>query len=93
MRGSRLWQRRTSLSNTPNSIYKTWRVHVPVTCLAFSAEGATLYVGTENGKVLGQDLRALDKPTKSITVSEQGDRVVALSMQVVNKMPAYMQQY
>ncbi|EPS98984.1 hypothetical protein FOMPIDRAFT_1061004 [Fomitopsis schrenkii] len=63
------------------SIYKTWSVHVPSTCLAFSAEGAMLYVGTENGKVLGQDLRALDKPPKSITVSAQGDRVVALAMQ------------
>ncbi|KZT69841.1 YVTN repeat-like/Quino protein amine dehydrogenase [Daedalea quercina L-15889] len=63
------------------SIYKTWSVHVPITCLAFSVEGATLYVGTENGKVFGQDLRALDKLPKTITVSENGDRVVALSMQ------------
>ncbi|TFY64953.1 hypothetical protein EVJ58_g2273 [Rhodofomes roseus] len=63
------------------SMYKTWSVHVPITCLAFSAEGAVLYVGTENGKVLWQDLRALDKPPKSITVSDNGDRVVALSMQ------------
>ncbi|KAH9928089.1 WD40-repeat-containing domain protein [Fomitopsis serialis] len=63
------------------SVYKTWSVHVPITCLAFSADGAVLYVGTENGKVLGQDLRSLDKPPRSTTVSENGDRVVALSMQ------------
>lgn len=81
MRGSRNWHHGISLTHQ-HSIYKTWSVHVPITCLAFSAEGATLYVGTENGKVLGQDLRALDKPPRSITVSEQGDRVVALSMQV-----------
>lgn len=73
------------------SIYKTWSVHVPSTCLAFSAEGATLYVGTENGKVLGQDLRALDKPPKFITVSEQGDQVVALAMQVRDRIRACLQ--
>lgn len=54
----------------------------PVTCLSFSAEGAAVYAGTENGKFLLLDLRALDKPPKSITVSDNGDQVVALSIQV-----------
>ncbi len=54
----------------------------PVTCLSFSAEGAAVYAGTENGKFLLLDLRALDKPPKSITVSDNGDLVVALSVQV-----------
>ncbi|KAI0672926.1 WD40-repeat-containing domain protein [Trametes maxima] len=53
----------------------------PVTCLSFSAEGAAVYAGTENGKFLLLDLRALDKPPKSITVGENGDRVVALCVQ------------
>ena len=54
----------------------------PLTCLSFSAEGAALYAGTENGKFLVLDLRALDKPPKSVTVSENGDQVIAISVQV-----------
>ncbi|CCM01559.1 uncharacterized protein FIBRA_03618 [Fibroporia radiculosa] len=60
---------------------RTISVHVPLTSVTFSGEGATLYAGTENGKVFIQDLRSLDKPPKSITINEQGDRVVAMSMQ------------
>lgn len=54
----------------------------PLTCLAFSAEGAALYAGTENGKFLLLDLRALDKPPKSITVSENGDQIIGIAIQV-----------
>ena len=54
----------------------------PLTCLSFSAEGAAVYAGTENGKFLILDLRALDKPPKSVTVSENGDQVIAISVQV-----------
>lgn len=54
----------------------------PLTCLAFSAEGAAVYAGTENGKFLILDLRALDKQPKTITVSENGDQIIAISVQV-----------
>ena len=54
----------------------------PLTYLSFSAEGAAVYAGTEIGKFLILDLRALDKPPKSVTVSENGDQVIAISVQV-----------
>ncbi|KAI0647350.1 WD40-repeat-containing domain protein [Trametes meyenii] len=62
-------------------LFRTVSMPAPVTCLSFSAEGAAVYAGAENGRFLLLDLRALDKPPKSITVSENGDRVVALSVQ------------
>ena len=58
----------------------------PLTCLSFSAEGAAVYAGTENGKFLILDLRALDKPPKSVTASENGDQVIAISVQVSTAM-------
>ncbi len=61
----------------------------PLTCLSFSAEGAALYAGTENGKLLVLDLRALDKPPKSVTVSENGDQVIAISVQVPLTLAMY----
>ncbi|KAI0372956.1 WD40 repeat-like protein [Pilatotrama ljubarskyi] len=62
-------------------LFRMVAMPAPITCLSFSAEGAAVYAGTENGKFLLLDLRALDKPPKSITVSENGDRVVALCVQ------------
>ncbi len=41
-----------------------------------------MYAGTENGKFLILDLRALDKQPKTITVSENGDQIIAISVQV-----------
>ena len=48
----------------------------------FSPEGAALYAGTENGKVLVLDLRALDKPAKVIAVGSEIEAVVCMSVQV-----------
>ncbi|KAI0822842.1 WD40-repeat-containing domain protein [Trametes gibbosa] len=62
-------------------LFRTVTMPAPVTCLSFSAEGAAVYAGTENGRFLLLDLRALDKPPKSVTVSDNGDRIVALSVQ------------
>ncbi|KAI8989723.1 WD40-repeat-containing domain protein [Trametes punicea] len=62
-------------------LFRTVLVPAPITCLSFSAEGAAIYAGTENGKFLILDLRALDRPPKSVTISENGDRVVALCVQ------------
>ncbi|KAI0957730.1 hypothetical protein AcW1_006028 [Taiwanofungus camphoratus] len=64
-----------------NSIYRTISLHVPLTSLVFSPEGATLYAGTENGKLILKDLRPLEKEPKSITVSDRGDRIVAMCIQ------------
>ncbi|KAH9945854.1 WD40 repeat-like protein [Epithele typhae] len=63
------------------SLFKVVNMPAPITCLSFSAEGAALYAGTENGKLLILDLRALDKPPKSIPVSENGDQIIAISIQ------------
>ncbi|KAI1794639.1 WD40 repeat-like protein [Ganoderma leucocontextum] len=61
--------------------FRSVLMSAPLTCLSFSPEGAAVYAGTENGKFLILDLRALDKPPKTITVSENGDQVIAISVQ------------
>ncbi|OBZ69280.1 Protein NEDD1 [Grifola frondosa] len=63
-------------------LFKTLALPVPLTSLTFSPEGATIYVGTENGKLLVLDLRSLDKPPKSINVSDNGDKVISLCVQL-----------
>lgn len=63
-------------------MFRTINLKVPLTSLAFSAEGAAIYTGTENGKLLIMDLRALDKPPKSIVLSDSGSRIEAMSIQV-----------
>jgi protein NEDD1 len=55
---------------------------VPLTSLAFSPEGASIYISTEHGKLLITDLRALDKPPKAIVVGEDGGKVVGIYVQV-----------
>ncbi|KAG5644241.1 hypothetical protein DXG03_008836 [Asterophora parasitica] len=62
-------------------LFRTLSVKVPLTSLEFSPEGASIYLGTENGKLLILDLRALDKPPKSIAISETGCRVETMSVQ------------
>ncbi|KAG6812408.1 hypothetical protein H0H92_002984 [Tricholoma furcatifolium] len=62
-------------------LFRTLNVKVPLTTLTFSAEGATLYLGTEHGKLLILDLRALDKAPKIITISEIGSRIETMSVQ------------
>ncbi|KAI0780636.1 WD40-repeat-containing domain protein [Trametes elegans] len=62
-------------------LFRVVSMPAPITCLSFSAEGAALYAGTENGKFLLLDLRTLDKPPKTVTLSTNGDRVVALAVQ------------
>ncbi|KAG6817767.1 hypothetical protein H0H87_003175 [Tephrocybe sp. NHM501043] len=62
-------------------LFRTLNLKVPLTTLAFSPEGAALYLGTEHGKLLILDLRALDKAPKAITVSEVGCRIETMSVQ------------
>ncbi|KAG6840977.1 hypothetical protein C0991_002959, partial [Blastosporella zonata] len=69
------------LEKEKGSLFRTLNLKVPLTALGFSAEGAALYLGTEHGKVLVLDLRALDKPPKAITVSEIGCRIETMCVQ------------
>ena len=52
-----------------------------MTSLVFSVDGASLYIGTENGKLLLQTLRSVETP-KIIAVGEQGCRVEGLAITV-----------
>lgn len=63
-------------------LFRTLNVKVPLTTIGFSPEGAAIYVGTENGKIMVIDLRALDKPPKAVVVSETGNRIETMSIQV-----------
>lgn len=63
-------------------LFRILNVKVPLTTIGFSPEGAAIYLGTENGKILVIDLRALDKPPKSVVVSETGNRIETISIQV-----------
>ena len=63
-------------------LFRTLNVKVPLTTIGFSPEGATIYLGTENGKILVVDLRALDKLPKVVVVSETGNRIQTMSIQV-----------
>lgn len=63
-------------------LFRTLNVKVPLTTIGFSPEGAAIYLGTENGKILVIDLRALDKPPKAVVVSEKGSRIQTISIQV-----------
>ncbi|KAG6873791.1 hypothetical protein C0995_011016 [Termitomyces sp. Mi166 len=62
-------------------LFRTMNVKVPLTTLGFSVEGAALYLGTEHGKLLIMDLRALDKAPKAITISEVGCRIETMCVQ------------
>ncbi|KIK59372.1 hypothetical protein GYMLUDRAFT_85986 [Collybiopsis luxurians FD-317 M1] len=62
-------------------LFRTINVKVPLASLSFSQEGGSIYLGTENGKLLILDLRALDKPPKSVVLSETGARMAVMSVQ------------
>ncbi|KAK0463510.1 WD40-repeat-containing domain protein [Desarmillaria tabescens] len=62
-------------------LFRTLNLKIPLTSISFSPEGASIYVGTETGKFLILDLRALDKAPKSITISGSGCRVEAFCVQ------------
>ncbi|KAJ3576856.1 hypothetical protein NP233_g130 [Leucocoprinus birnbaumii] len=62
-------------------LFRTLDLNVPLTTISFSPEGASIYLGAENGKLLTQDLRALDKPPRSIIVSELGNPITTIAVQ------------
>ncbi|KAJ7774756.1 WD40-repeat-containing domain protein [Mycena metata] len=62
-------------------LFRTLNLKVPLTSVAFSPEGGSIYVATENGKLLILDLRALDKPPKVVVISDNGSRVQTMTVQ------------
>jgi hypothetical protein len=56
-----------------------------VTSLLFSVDGASLYVGTEDGKLLVQTLRSTEPP-KIIAIGEQDCRVEGLAVTVLTSL-------
>ncbi|KAJ3830630.1 WD40-repeat-containing domain protein [Lentinula raphanica] len=62
-------------------LFRIINVKSPVASLSFSQEGASIYVGTEDGKLLILDLRALDKPPKCLVISDIGARLATISVQ------------
>ena len=58
-----------------------------MTSLLFSVDGASLYIGTEDGELLVQTLRSTEPP-KVIAVGQQGCRVEGLAVTVFNSFAA-----
>ncbi|PPR02051.1 hypothetical protein CVT24_011150 [Panaeolus cyanescens] len=63
------------------SLFRTLMVQTPLTTIGFSPEGAAIYLGTATGKLLIVDLRALDKPPKTVVISQDGNRIQTMSVQ------------
>ncbi|KAH9043379.1 WD40-repeat-containing domain protein [Lactarius pseudohatsudake] len=72
------------------SIIRSFRYDITVTSLLFSNDGATLYVGTEDGDLLVQTLRSKETP-KTIAVGDQGCRVEGLAIAVRTRSPTMTQ--
>lgn len=60
---------------------RSFNYKVPVTSLVFSPDGATLYIGSEDGKLLVQTLRTMDAP-KTVTIGEHGHKIEGLAISV-----------
>ncbi|KAG5653528.1 hypothetical protein H0H81_012469 [Sphagnurus paluster] len=60
---------------------RTLNLRAPLTTVVFSTEGGSLYMGTEHGKLFIIDLRALDKPAKTVVISETSCRIETMSIQ------------
>ncbi|KAA1469327.1 WD40 repeat-like protein [Dentipellis sp. KUC8613] len=71
---------------------RSFSYKVPVTSLVFSADGATLYVGTETGKLLVQTLRNVEPP-KTIDIGEHGYRVESLAITKKAKIDTTMRSF
>ncbi|KAI9460029.1 hypothetical protein F5148DRAFT_273117 [Russula earlei] len=67
------------------SLIRSFSYKFSVTSLLFSLDGASLYIGTENGKLLLQTLRSMEAP-RIIAVGEQGCRVEGLAIANKSKL-------
>ena len=68
-----------------SSLIRSFHYKVSVTSLLFSVDGASLYVGTEDGNFLVQTLRSTEAP-RIIAVGEQGCRVEGLAITVLTSL-------
>ena len=68
--------------NLNASLFKTIDFKTTLTSLLFTADGASLLVGTASGELLIQDLRSLDKLPRKLVVGLSDERVLGLAVQV-----------
>ena len=71
-----------------HSLLKTIGVKTPISSIAFSPDGAALIIGTENGQIMLQSLRTMNKEANKLTISTEGKRVAAISVQHKSKKTA-----
>jgi protein NEDD1 len=71
----------TALQRTHHlpSLIRSFKYKATVTSLLFSVDGASLYIGTKDGRLLLQTLRSTEAP-KAIAVGEQGCKVEGLAI-------------
>nr|GAT58742.1 predicted protein [Mycena chlorophos] len=72
--------------NKEQALFRTLNLKVGITCASFSPDGASVYLGTETGKLLVLDLRTLDKAPKSASIGS-GARIEVLAVQKKAKAP------
>jgi hypothetical protein len=63
-------------------ILKSVNVQTSLTSCAFTTEGAAIYLGTGNGKLMTLDLRALEKEPKSVIIGDGDSPIKAINVQV-----------
>ncbi|KAF8507336.1 WD40-repeat-containing domain protein [Hysterangium stoloniferum] len=65
------------------ALLKTIHIQVPVTSMTFTADGASLALGTESGKIILKEWRSSEDDTRIICVDSEnrGERITALSIQ------------
>ncbi|KAF4614876.1 hypothetical protein D9613_002560 [Agrocybe pediades] len=63
------------------ALFRVLNLKATLTTIEFSPEGAAIYLGTDTGKIMVVDLRALDKPSKGITLSNHGSPIQTISVQ------------
>ncbi|KAF8917372.1 hypothetical protein CPB85DRAFT_1285663 [Mucidula mucida] len=81
------WKRKKGLHYFP-PLFRTLNLQVPLTALSFSPEGASIYAGTDDGKLLILDLRGLEKQPKCIVISDSGSKVESMCVQAKLKATA-----
>ncbi|KAF8514070.1 WD40-repeat-containing domain protein [Gautieria morchelliformis] len=64
-------------------LFKNLQLKIPITSMTFTADGTSVAVGTENGKVIVQDLRAMDHEHRTLPVCGEGrgERIIGISIQ------------
>ncbi|KAF7440225.1 hypothetical protein PC9H_000569 [Pleurotus ostreatus] len=62
-------------------LFRTLNLGVAVPSMSFSQDGASVYLGTCDGRLLVVDLRALEKPPKEVTVNPDSKPITAIAIQ------------